>query len=615
MPSIHDIPGMLVVPFLQTHKITNSHSLFVTHTHTNTHTPSHPCCCCVSRDGMRLLSVVGTFLLTVSGFVPVRALLPLIKRSCGPRVLPVTRFHDKPPDGRDHRVHYNTSNSHHSCRTSPHHSHLYHSNTDTNRTDVAPTRRMKSLAPRPRSVVYMAVAMALHFGGYEFLRNSCLALFTSSHVGFQNPAAFPLANALVSPFAVLLLLAYSRQLARYGPRIALCRSTAASVLWIATAATALRITPLLGTIGKPIGQALILLTFLFQSSYQYLLYTQHWSFVGSVLTPDEASRWFPVLAGASSIVCTLTGSAIPYLVPRIGLLGLMAATAFTLTIALFSGDRAYHLAQRYGFDPSPPIQASTAPAPNARQSPNDTEPTSLATHGRLQQAIDLFRRVPTLRALFLEVLSFQSLNTILQIALVRTLKTEIPDDVARSAYTGRLYAVVNACSALFQFGVFPFVLRRLEPRWIWRALPWGSWILSLRLVGRATSLTGVATAVVVAKVTDYAVRSVVYPMAYQPLDYHSRYVGKEVIGVFGSRTGKSGVSLLLSSLTMLGCTGLPQLNQLALVAASLWMASTVWLSRLIPTQADAQARVEQRQQTQKAQQGGQPTTAGRIKLE
>jgi ATP/ADP translocase len=293
----------------------------------------------------------------------------------------------------------------------------------------------------------------------------------------------------------------------------------------------------------------------------------------------------------------------------------MAATAFTLTIALFSGDRAYHLAQRYGFDPSPPIQASTAPAPNVRQSPNDTEPTSLATHGRLQQAIDLFRRVPTLRALFLEVLSFQSLNTILQIALVRTLKTEIPDDVARSAYTGRLYAVVNACSALFQFGVFPFVLRRLEPRWIWRALPWGSWLLSLRLVGRATSLTGVATAVVVAKVTDYAVRSVVYPMAYQPLDYHSRYVGKEVIGVFGSRTGKSGVSLLLSSLTMLGCTGLPQLNQLALVAASLWMASTVWLSRLIPTQADAQARVEQRQQTQKAQQGGQPTTAGRIKLE
>lgn len=563
---------------------------------------------------MRLLSVVGTFLLTVSGFVPVRALLPLIKRSCGPRVLRLTRFHDKPPDGRDHRVHYNTSNSHHSCRTSPHHSHLYHSNTDTNRTDVAPTRRMKSLAPRPRSVVYMAVAMALHFGGYEFLRNSCLALFTSSHVGFHNPAAFPLANALVSPFAVLLLLAYSRQLARYGPRIALCRSTAASVLWIATAATALRITPLLGTIGKPIGQALILLTFLFQSSYQYLLYTQHWSFVGSVLTPDEASRWFPVLAGASSIVCTLTGSAIPYLVPRIGLLGLMAATAFTLTIALFSGDRAYHLAQRYGFDPSPPIQASTAPAPNARQSPHDTEP-SLATHGRLQQAIDLFRRVPTLRALFLEVLSFQSLNTILQIALVRTLKTEIPDDVARSAYTGRLYAVVNACSALFQFGVFPFVLRRLEPRWIWRALPWGSWLLSLRLVGRALSLTGVATAVVVAKVTDYAVRSVVYPMAYQPLDYHSRYVGKEVIGVFGSRTGKSGVSLLLSSLTMLGCTGLPQLNQLALVAASLWMASTVWLSRLIPTQADAQARVEQRQQTQKAQQGGQPTTAGRIKLE
>ena len=46
------------------------------------------------------------------------------------------------------------------------------------------------------------------------------------------------------------------------------------------------------------------------------------------------------------------------------------------------------------------------------------------------------------------------------------------------------------------------------------------------------------------KVMDYSTRSVVYPMAFQPLDFESRYVGKEVIGVFGSRFGKSGMSLL-----------------------------------------------------------------------
>jgi len=51
----------------------------------------------------------------------------------------------------------------------------------------------------------------------------------------------------------------------------------------------------------------------------------------------------------------------------------------------------------------------------------------------------------------------------------------------------------------------------------------------------------------------------------------------------------------LSALTALGWTGLRQLNQFSLLAASVWMASTFRLSNLIPRQAEAQAVVEKRQ--------------------
>ena len=47
----------------------------------------------------------------------------------------------------------------------------------------------QKLPPRAMSCIYMAIAMAFHFGGYEFARSGALALFTSSKTGFSHPAA------------------------------------------------------------------------------------------------------------------------------------------------------------------------------------------------------------------------------------------------------------------------------------------------------------------------------------------------------------------------------------------------------------------------------------------
>ena len=72
-------------------------------------------------------------------------------------------------------------------------------------TQQHPHQWWKDLPPRARSVAYMGAATSLHYGGYEFLRNSCLALFTSSETGgfgAHAAVAFSLANALISPFSV-----------------------------------------------------------------------------------------------------------------------------------------------------------------------------------------------------------------------------------------------------------------------------------------------------------------------------------------------------------------------------------------------------------------------------
>ena len=58
-------------------------------------------------------------------------------------------------------------------------------------------QQMPFSSPRAMSCIYMAVAMALHFGGYEFARSGALALFTSSNTGFSHPAAYPFGTSYI----------------------------------------------------------------------------------------------------------------------------------------------------------------------------------------------------------------------------------------------------------------------------------------------------------------------------------------------------------------------------------------------------------------------------------
>ncbi len=463
--------------------------------------------------------------------------------------------------------------------------------------------RWTELPPRAKSVALMGIGMSLHFGGYEFIRNACLSLFTSAEYGFTSAAAFPLANGLVSPFSVLLLYLYGKQLDQVGPRGALYRSTVASMVFIAVAAASLKAFRVLAA-PKACSQALIGLVFLFQNSYQYLLYSQHWSFVTSVLTPEEGSRWISRLAGIMSITSSLLGQTAALMLPFTGLIGLLAATCVTLVGTLLCADKAYAVASQHGFDPTKSSQKKTS---------KQTEKVE-ANQNKFAEAYHLFKRVPTLGALFVETVSFQTLSNILNVAFVQALKVQIPDDVLRSAYSSRLFSISNFLAAAFQFLILPAI--KFEPKTVWRLMPLVPFAACLTLALQSQcSLALLGGAFGVIKLLDYSLRNVVYVTAYQTLDYESRYVGKEIVSVLGSRLGKSGVSLVLSGLTGFGLTGLPQLIQFSLASCGVWQASSWCLSKLVPTRAEAQAIFEERCEAENATPSVKNNNAVDIQLE
>lgn len=281
------------------------------------------------------------------------------------------------------------------------------------------------------------------------------------------------------------------------------------------------------------------------------------------------------------------GALIPFVVPHTGLLGLMLITTVFMTGSLLCGDRAYALSEEHGFAPD----SSDNKNNKIEEVQRDDTPES----SRLEKTVALFRRTPTLQALLGEVVAYQGFSTILNVAFVRSLQDTITDDIARSAFTGRFYSMINAISTTIQLALLPFLLKRFEQADLWRTMPIWPLLSCVLLVfrGHDLSLTMLTGAFCLTKIMDYSFRTVTYIMVYQPLDFEGRYLGKETIGLFGGRFGKSGMSLLISGLTAAGAS-LCQLCRMAFMFNGLWFGATWWLASTIPSKKEAQSIVDER---------------------
>lgn len=96
---------------------------------------------------------------------------------------------------------------------------------------------------------------------------------------------------------------------------------------------------------------------------------------------------------------------------------------------------------------------------------------------------------------------------------------------------------------------------------------------------------------------DYSLRNILAELVYVPLDFESRYMGKEIIAVFANRFGKSGMAVILSGLQFLvgsniGSGGL--LTGMALFVSLAWWVSCIRLSSRLMSQDEAERAVGSR---------------------
>ena len=452
-------------------------------------------------------------------------------------------------------------------------------------TSRSATRKKKTttpyLGPRAKAVLCMAIAMSFHYLGYSLARPITISLFTSKDLGYGGyPAAFPFAMAFVSPMSLMLLLWYGKVLEKYGPGPALTKSTLLCASVMTASALAIRIFDQTGTTILNIAAAKFVSgpLFVFRESYVQLLTTQYWSFMASALTPSQSAKWFGPIAGLTSITSAFAGFYVSRIIASIGIAYALLGTGVMLMASIVAVKVAYGVAETHGFSPA------------AKKHSVGSSSKKTLEESMFKKASSLFARVPVLGKLFVEILASQGLATILNVAFVARLGRSIPDDAERAGWVGKFFSTINVITMGLQFGILPPLLTFVEPKIMWRVVPLVSMVFTtFQAFQEDPSLYIVSATLCVMKVLEYSARRMLDEMVFVPLDFESRFVGKEVIGVFGYRFGKSLMSLGLSGLTAIfGNFGIQEYSILSAIVNVGWFKAAWTLSNEVPTRKEAQ---------------------------
>jgi hypothetical protein len=116
--------------------------------------------------------------------------------------------------------------------------------------------------------------------------------------------------------------------------------------------------------------------------------------------------------GLDYITSALAGLNVSLVVGKLGLAGAVFGTGTMMILSIVATSTAYKIAEHNGFNPSDEHAARHKKA----------KLSSKSEVGLIAKASSLFRRVPTLWALFIEVLSSQGLATLLNVCFVVKLR-------------------------------------------------------------------------------------------------------------------------------------------------------------------------------------------------
>lgn len=283
----------------------------------------------------------------------------------------------------------------------------------------------------------------------------------------------------------------------------------------------------------------IMYMFVAKSAFVQLLFSQHWTFLTSLLSSTQnntisgAARWSPVIAGLASVAATVSSGMISPLLDYLkrqqynysswssgafdddddddgamnGLTDLLTVSMAILLLTSLCADTAYRIAEENNIAP----KKETC---HERDCPQSDDGKSF-----INKAKNLFHKTPVLGGLFLEVLVYQSIVSFLSHLYIASTKQAMPMDDDRAKYTGKVFAWINGGSGILQFVILPLLLgnmRQKQIQYLWVISPcftllsafWMLWKINYE---GQTDIAFVAVTTMsfsVVKILDYSLRGV-----------------------------------------------------------------------------------------------------------
>ena len=395
----------------------------------------------------------------------------------------------------------------------------------------------KELFHLPREHVRIAFSMSLAgsflLGGYEFIRSSSGSLFKAAY----GADAMPYMLAAL-PFAMMLAIwLYGRTLSAFGPRRTLLLTSIVSALLIFAGYFAV-------SYGSKFATALV---YILREAYVIVILEQYWSFMNSRMSESSAKKLNGPVCGVASlgpIVCGLLVN--KYAVSLGSVTMLLGAAVFTL-LAAGLAEFAYSRVNTHDLDLS----------------------AHKAKHGSL--ALDLFRKEKVLVCLFALILCTQAVSTFLTLHFEKITQLAMPDRDQQTAYMGLFYSSLNGAALFLQFVLAPLLLRFVRVRWIHVLIPLVHIAACVWLVLHPSLLSAAAFAYFLFKVLDYSIFRAAKEIFYIPLSFDARHRAKEVIDVFGYRSGKGAISLGIIASEQVGLVLRSVYGWLSLAVLGVWL--------------------------------------------
>ena len=377
----------------------------------------------------------------------------------------------------------------------------------------------------------MAFAASFLLCGYEFIRSASNALFKASY-GSQG---LPTIMAIV-PFALILTLyVYGRMISFFGPRKTLFFTSLLS--GISIFASYLMIVK-----GIKIGSAI---AYVVREVYIILIIEQYWSFINSRFNNEQGKLYNGPITGISSLGAIVGGLLVGVLAQKLGTASMLLFAALsTLPAALLSE-----------------LSFSTYP--------HDMKPAVYEEHKRGHLGLGEFKRNHMLIFLLGIILLTQVLSAVLSLKFQGILQVDIPDADTQTAYSGNFFALLNTLAMGLQFIGAPLLLKYFAPRTVHLFIPLIH-IASCAFLFRSPSLATAGFAYMAFKVFDYSIFRAAKELLYIPLNFDARYRAKEVIDVFGYRTGKGGSSFLIMMFQRFGISFENWYSLVGIFASILW---------------------------------------------